>query len=759
MEQKQYKPEYIDILSLLKKYNNIIIPIYQRQYSWKTENIQLVMNDLKNIIDNKNIKNHFMGILVTYNIEKDGFVSEIQIIDGQQRLTSMFLILYAMIDVFKDKDLSKNIKETYLEYKGIPKLSMEQNDGKDFELITNAKLSLINESSSNLVNNYKIVKYVITRWINEGVTLNNVLNALENMYFLIAPFDKNDDAQKIFESINSTGVELTKSDLIKNFIMMNHDSDKQKYIYKKYWRFIDEKWFKYDSKIVEHFFKTYIEVIHKQYCRPSQMFDLFKKYYQDQITINNNVDDILDDIIKYAECYYVLTTHNDLDKKIKSVINEFRDINFESPLSFLIWIYKLYKLDENITLNDFVDITQLTITYVIRRDICDRRTSDLSDFFPYLLKQVYYICEQEKSYQNIVDITKYIMFNIQKNSKYDVPNDVELENVISNKNFYQKNKSNGLLVSLFTKMSEDISKIPVDKTKYSIEHIMPQKPDEHWLQKSKAKSLDEYYEYVHKLGNLTYIPGRLNSEIGNRDEKIKMNIYRLTSYLRHPDLLTEEDIKNWSIEKINKTSKIYYEIIKELYPYKESKNHYEILDEENKPKKTTIKNKTIKTKSSDTKNPNIDLEFKNQNIDVDNTYLDNNIFRIYYKDSLVDINAIYNKNNGEVTILKNSLIFKCDYKKYLYCEDKTKYKDQIKPSLKYKQLLEDGYIVELDDYAIVENDICFIPEKNNSTALTLSAHVIALCKRRGGFDFWFDSQTGKTLSFNKEKYERKSQKI
>ena len=222
-----------------------VIPVYQRNYDWKTENCKQLYDDLVKVVRNKR-KSHFFGSIVSvYN--SDGANDEFLVIDGQQRLTTVSLLLLAMYNLLEQKIivpvkamLSERIYEEYLIDKWQDKdtrikLKPVKNDRLAFERLFGGDSEYIPES--NLTINYQ---YFYERIQKEEIVIDELFDAICRLEIISIRLNQDDNPQLIFESLNSTGVALSEGDKIRNFILMGLPAKQQNEYYETYWNRIEE---------------------------------------------------------------------------------------------------------------------------------------------------------------------------------------------------------------------------------------------------------------------------------------------------------------------------------------------------------------------------------------------------------------------------------------------------------------------------------------------------------------------------------------
>lgn len=245
MSSNVQPPSRTGLLDFLKNSSGcqFVIPVYQRNYTWTSgKEVKQYLDDLKSVMDGE-YSNHFLGIIIYLDKAIDFSSREFSVIDGQQRLTTTFLILYAIRSIMKEQEAFAEIDsldgqfltnpfslEANIKYKLKPLIS----DDNVYQYIINDKVNEIKETDSKVYKNFKyILDYVKT--LNKQYGFNQILMALNKLYIVCIPLSEDDNPQKIFESINSTGVKLTAADLIRNFLLMDLKSELQEEYYRNYW--------------------------------------------------------------------------------------------------------------------------------------------------------------------------------------------------------------------------------------------------------------------------------------------------------------------------------------------------------------------------------------------------------------------------------------------------------------------------------------------------------------------------------------------
>ena len=509
-----------------------VIPVYQRNYDWKTENCKQLYDDLIKLILN-NRQSHFFGSLVSvYN--PSGRNTEFLVIDGQQRLTTVSLLLLAMYNLIsqgiivpEDASLGKQIYEDFLVDKYQPeekriKLKPVKNDQKAFgKLFTNAN-EYIRES--NLTANYN---YFYDRIQKQEITIDQLFDAICSLEIINITLNNDDNPQLIFESLNSTGLDLSEGDKIRNFILMGLPTKLQDDYYEMYWNRIEECT-KYD---VSSYIRDYLSV--KQLSIPSQkrIYANFKEYVG-LTTIET--EELLKELLAYAKRYQILLNGGTQSKELNACIFRLNRLETTVTRPFFLEVLRLY--DEGKL--DIVQVTDVFLTtenYLFRRNICDLPSNALNKIFLMLHREVIRFDGTEDDY---VGKVKYAL--LSKKEKARFPNDDEFSTAFTERQIYLMNSKNKIYIlerleNFGTSEDKDVYR-HCDEGEYSIEHIMPQHLTPSWV-----KELGEDYEqihevWLHRIANLTLTA--YNSKYSNNsfaekktmqngfdDSGIRMNTY------------------------------------------------------------------------------------------------------------------------------------------------------------------------------------------------------------------------------------------
>ncbi len=426
-----------------------VIPIYQRVYSWEKEQCKQLWDDIIKIGGNDKMNGHFIGSIL-YVRDDNTHSSPLLIIDGQQRLTTITLLFIALRNRSSDEVKRKKM-ESYLINSG--------NDGdKKFRLILSESdkdtlLSLIDkdrrkpsEPSLKIVENFKLFE----KWISENTDkLETIFKGLDKLMIVWIAFKKEkDDPQLIFESMNSKGIELTQTDLIRNYIVMETEVEKQESFYNQYWRAMEED-FKQNEKLFDRFVKHYLTIKIGKIPNEKRVYEAFKRYQQER-GIETEV--LLQDLQKYCGYFCQIAFKKEADKDLNKALSFLVDLEMDVVYPLLLELYSDYS-DGVLSKQDFIPIIYLTESYICRRAVCGIPSNGLNKFFPSFTKKI-----DKKQYLKSVEEH---FGSLTGNQKF--PNDFEFKDSFITKELYGRNKTKKKKTRYFLERLENFdTKEPVN---------------------------------------------------------------------------------------------------------------------------------------------------------------------------------------------------------------------------------------------------------------------------------------------------------
>jgi uncharacterized protein with ParB-like and HNH nuclease domain len=547
---------------LAKNATSFFIPPFQRAYAWGKQEIERFFNDILRIIDSeldpnqKDKQEHFFGTIVVKE-EKAGFSNKSIIVDGQQRLTTALLFLIALRDLEEDPKKKEQITTTYLlnqssTFQDKIKLKQVTKDWEAYRALVNNQ----NPPPGAITSAYRLLKKLIQeqKQLKPQITIEHYITAIQRLNVAVIFLDerpfKGEDPQIIFETLNSLGKPLTLSDLVRNFVLLRIESDKQTEIYEKIWHpqiesVLNDDTSKFFRDYLQYKKSTPLKVVSDNNTK--ELYQQFKEFVE--INFENN-NDFINDILKYVKLYkWIITEENydiispqeENDKRIKELLrNIFHDIESEAFKPFVLGLLEYHQYGEGntkITDEKLISILETIRTYLIRRRIL-KLTQGENKNIVLLCKRIKEIAQGRTS---IIELLTSMFYNLR------FPNDEELRGALMNMNFYEELKQYSKFI--LGKIEEHNSKVSVNfrDEKISIEHIMPQNLNDAW----KAELGDNYEEihrkYLHNIGNL--ILTEFNSEMGNKPFSEKKERLKTSNlYFRH-DIIKRDRWNQQSIEE------------------------------------------------------------------------------------------------------------------------------------------------------------------------------------------------------------------
>ncbi|GAA9383226.1 hypothetical protein TH0793_10900 [Helicobacter pylori] len=350
------------------KKNQFVIPIYQRLYSWEKEQCQQLWDDIIKVGGDDKMNGHFIGSILYVLDGNKHSGNPLLIIDGQQRLTTITLLLIAYRDYLSDEVKRKEIEDHYL-------INSDKDGDKKFRLILSESdkdtlLSLIDkdrrkpsEPSLKIVENFKLFE----EWISQNTDkLETIFKGLDKLIIVyIALTKEEDDPQLIFESMNSKGIELTQTDLIRNYIIMETETEKQEVFYNNYWRAMEENFKqneKQDKKLFDRFVRHYLTIKTGKIPNINKVYVAFKDYQQKE---GIEIEDLLKDLQKYCRYFCQIVFKKEADKDLNKALGFLVDLDMDVVYPLLLELYSDY-IDGVLSNQDFIPIIALIESYLVR---------------------------------------------------------------------------------------------------------------------------------------------------------------------------------------------------------------------------------------------------------------------------------------------------------------------------------------------------------------------------------------------------------
>jgi len=512
------------LLKFLRKSPQFVVPIYQRTYSWTETECKQLWDDIIRVGESEKVNAHFIGSIVY--IEKGQYhvstQSPLLVIDGQQRLATIALLINALVDSLKHLDEGlqepvegfspRKLQNYYL-------LNPEESGEQRFKLILSQtdKSTLISildgkeapkEISLNIAANYKLFQsWIAARHGN----LVPVCNGLAKLMVVDIALDRTqDNPQLIFESMNSTGRELTQADLIRNFILMGLEPDLQTRLYEGYWRpmevdFGQEAY----SALFDGFMRYYLTAKTRDLPNVHEVYDAFKRYSRESEVADAGVEAMVADLRSFARYFCAMALGAEKDPDLKMAFHDLRELKADVTYPLLLELYQDYS-SKVLSRTDFVAAVRLLETYVFRRAVCSIPTNSMDKTFAgfgKLLRKDRYL---ESIQTNLLLLPSYRR----------MPSDDEFCRDLQTHDLYNFSRRSYWLRRLENYDRKE--RVTVDE--FTIEHILPQNRD---LPAAWREALGENWRQVqqtwlHTLGNLT-LTG-YNSEYSDRPFREKRDM-------------------------------------------------------------------------------------------------------------------------------------------------------------------------------------------------------------------------------------------
>lgn len=543
-----------------------VVPVYQRNYDWLSDNCKQLFNDIVNVIESG--REHFLGTIcfkVTSSHERS-------IIDGQQRLTSITLMLKAIYDFDQDEEIRAEINDQYIYNKGRGidteflkyKLHLNKRDDVVYHILLENPREKVAEKltstqrASHVYQNYLLFYDLISTYVSKGGSVGDILEALRSLTIIELEIQQ-ENPQEIFESLNSTGLDLTNVDLLRNYFLMQFGHDKQTLLYEEFWSQIEDT---ISVDRMEQFFVDFL-VFRKRsdaiaingrrsHINERNLYIAFKDYY---LSLPYQTDyektyNCFSDLKACSELYknFIFTDDINLDKEtpLRRTLYFLLSINDSSKArSLLLYIFDLH-------LRGFIDDEMLNVavdgiaSLTFRARICKAQgiNRQFAGSVMFRLDEIQdYSFFKEAFWQAITS----------GKGSYAFPSDSEFSEALMQKDLYQTLRSRGAKYLLYT--IESHSPFPKGLPSFSdesitIEHIMPQTLNADWKNYLSKDTMENYESSLHRLGNLALT--NYNGEMSNKKFDEKKTIYKDSKFY-YTTRIVEYD--KWQIGEINERSK------------------------------------------------------------------------------------------------------------------------------------------------------------------------------------------------------------
>lgn len=533
----------LELLGASKRTFNI--PVYQRNYAWNKGQCKQLFDDICNIIENNYDIKHFVGTVVfikdplhLQDLSSD-FV-QFLLIDGQQRITSIILLLKAIHKNIQDEDTKEDIKEHYFINKKAKslyriKLKPVASDRDTFEACIDDEPM---HNDSKIAINYN---YFIELLRNTSHDYKSILKAIRLLEIVEISLDrdkKHENPQLIFESLNSTGLSLTQADLVRNLLLMRHSYEIQERLYADYWIKFEKS---IGSSTLSDYFRDYITLKTKKIPNKDAVYSACKTYLNSQGITEKQ---ILADLYYFSPYYTWLLSCDSQSEELNIRLKQIHTLR--STVTYPVLLYVLSRYFEE-KLPEVIRFLDIFISYLYRRLVCDYPTNALNKVFCSLIS----VFEGSDSiYDTFID---FMRRQVQRQA---FPKTLEFRNAFISKDMYNSKLKE---YTLFTLESHD-NGIKIVDDNINVEHILPQKLNPLWEKALGENAYIEHAKYLHTIGNLTLTAEEYNSSMGN-------DIYaRKKHFLEKSHLALNKNLPHeWNIQAIKDRANALADIATQIW--------------------------------------------------------------------------------------------------------------------------------------------------------------------------------------------------
>ncbi|GAA9426689.1 DUF262 domain-containing protein [Helicobacter pylori] len=520
------------------------IPVYQRNYTWEEENCEKLLQDIISISQNK--KTHFMGSItyILHLIDDEKSLRPLQefvIIDGQQRITTLMLLLKAIETKIQNEEIKKEI-DNLLNLTGQRlRLKPIKSDKEAFDLVMQNRSHEI-QGVLHIRNNYKFFTKELEVYISKGYRIEEIYGAFLRLKIVAVGLELGeDDPQVVFESINATGVQLKGLDLIRNYLMMGENSDRQKHLYETYWVPL-ENWLGEEN--LNDFIKTYLRIYFEDRLKEGErkVYEALKTHHRDNFP--NDIQGLMKDMREYGRIYQIFLDRDRyyLERgdsyqlaNLRLCIKDLVKIKFGVAKPFVLRCARDFE-EGKLDYKNFHEILQILISYFVRRSVC-------GDSTPALTRVLYSLYRQLENVSADA-LKRYLGKSV---GQMAFPNDDKIKAAFAVRNAYAANQVCKFILLEIEKLS---NAEPPKEEDLEVEHFYPKTPTQEWRDR-----VGDYFTFeqdcLNNFGNLT-LSGQ-NQRLGNKSYEAKIALMEEYSSLHLNDYFIN-NTDSWGIEEVRARS-------------------------------------------------------------------------------------------------------------------------------------------------------------------------------------------------------------
>lgn len=532
------------------------IPVYQRNYEWSLEQCKKLFDDIVQAAKRNQL--HFCGSIAYQPMAPIKGINTSIVIDGQQRLTTIYILMKSLLDMAKNDAEKVSPQQALFNIDQFGQLNLDDTTKVKLKPAKDNNDQLLkllygkaNEIDQNceIYRNYRYFCELIAEQQEMGVTVADIYRGISLLTVAVIQLDVNDNAQEIFERINSTGVPLSLADKIRNYVLMT-DVD-QEHLYDEYWLKMEKM---LPKEQISPFFLDYLNMKIDGFARENEAYEIFKTLYVNGRYSNESM---LSELYHYAGFYHTFLYG---DKKYGDEINGLlRDLQKIKQTTVFLFLFRVFDDYDNNVIDEkeLAKVLRFLRNYSIRRLICEVSSNSLRGLYKTLYDRVFVNPDNKKHYYDAI-----VSFFNQLISKDSIPSDSEFTYALINNNLYRKNAiCKYLLVSI-----ENQGKEKVETENLTIEHVLPQNSN---LSSGWQKMLGENWKevrdkYLHTLGNLTLTA--YNSEFSDKDfdeKKKKLADANSKVVVLYSSI---KDCDVWNADSIENRAKVLSDEVKKLFP-------------------------------------------------------------------------------------------------------------------------------------------------------------------------------------------------
>ncbi len=521
------------------------IPVYQRNYTWEEENCEKLLQDIVSISQNK--KTHFMGSItyILHLIDDEKSLRQLQefvIIDGQQRVTTIMLLLKAIETKIQNEGIKREINNLLNLSGQRLRLKPIKSDKEAFDLVMQNRSHEL-QGVSHIRNNYKFFTKELEHYISKGYRIEEIYGAFLRLKIVAIGLELGeDDPQVVFESINATGVQLKGLDLIRNYLMMGENSDRQKHLYDTYWVPL-ENWL--GEKDLNDFIKTYLRIYFEDKVKEGEreVYYTLKAHHRENFP--NDIEGLMSDMREYGRIYQIFLDrdHYFLERgdsqqlaNLRLRIKDLVKIKFGVAKPFVLRCARDFE-EGKLDYENFYEILQILISYFVRRSVCGEST-------PTLTRVLYSLYRQLEKNVSADALKRYLGKSV---GQMAFPNDDRIKAAFAVRNAYAANQACKFILLEIEKLS---NAEPPKEENLEVEHFYPKTPTQEW-----RDMVGDYFtfeqDYLNNFGNLT-LSGQ-NQKLGNKPYEAKIALMEQYSSLHLNDYFIN-NTHSWGIEEVRKRS-------------------------------------------------------------------------------------------------------------------------------------------------------------------------------------------------------------